>query len=380
MLQDVKPPFWDGTTINLPPVVRLGRPHRRRAAQPAVSRLAEHQPDAGRRDQPDEGRGPPHDQGRLLQQPQLQGAEHRRRRHRQPELPGLRQLRQRHEQRPRHRLRLRERGAGRLHAVPAGVEVHRRQHALQQHRVLRPGQLEGEQPADARLRRALHAPAAAVRPVPADVELLPRTVVGGARRRCSTSPGCSNGAVTCSGNTRNAMDPRTGQILTAPGAANTQAAIGTPIPGTGNPLNGISQAGDGIAKTATPGRRSSSAPRFGVAYDVTGNQTLDLPRRRRPVLRPSGRQHRVLDPGQPADRDVAGSAQRPAADARPGPEPRPACRRWSPSSTTRRCRRRRSGRSASRCRCRGPRSLDVSYVGNHGFNRLAASRAARRST
>ena len=60
--------------------------------------------------------------------------------------------------------------------------------------------------------------------------------------------GCSNGAVTCSGNIRNAMDPRNGQILTAPGAANTQAAIGTPIPGTGNPLNGIRQAGDGIAK------------------------------------------------------------------------------------------------------------------------------------
>ena len=27
--------------------------------------------------------------------------------------------------------------------------------------------------------------------------------------------GCSNGAATCSGNSRNAMDPRTGQILTA---------------------------------------------------------------------------------------------------------------------------------------------------------------------
>ena len=43
-------------------------------------------------------------------------------------------------------------------------------------------------------------------------------------------PGCSNGAVTCSGNTLNAMDPRNGTILTAPGASNTQAAIGTPIP------------------------------------------------------------------------------------------------------------------------------------------------------
>ena len=40
--------------------------------------------------------------------------------------------------------------------------------------------------------------------------------------------GCSNGAVTCTGNIRNAMDPRNGQILTAVGAANTQAAIGTP--------------------------------------------------------------------------------------------------------------------------------------------------------
>src|SRR5204863_9488873 len=42
-------------------------------------------------------------------------------------------------------------------------------------------------------------------------------------------PGCSNGAVTCSGNTLNAKDPRTGQVITAAGAANTQALIGTPI-------------------------------------------------------------------------------------------------------------------------------------------------------
>ena len=62
-------------------------------------------------------------------------------------------------------------------------------------------------------------------------------------------PGCSNGATICSGNTLNAMDPRNGQVLVVPGTANTQAAIGTPIPGSGNPLNGIRQAGDGIAKT-----------------------------------------------------------------------------------------------------------------------------------
>jgi hypothetical protein len=82
--------------------------------------------------------------------------------------------------------------------------------------------------------------------------------------------GCSNGAVTCSGNIRNAMDPRTGQILTAVGALNTQAAIGTPIPGSGNPLNGIIQAGNGIAKTNYVWPKIVVAPRFGFAYDVTG--------------------------------------------------------------------------------------------------------------
>src|SRR4029453_4482650 len=37
--------------------------------------------------------------------------------------------------------------------------------------------------------------------------------------------GCNNGATVCSGNARNAVHPITGQILTAPGAANTAAAI-----------------------------------------------------------------------------------------------------------------------------------------------------------
>ena len=84
--------------------------------------------------------------------------------------------------------------------------------------------------------------------------------------------GCSNGAATCSGNTRNAMDPRNNQILTAAGAANTQAAIGTPIPGSGNPLNGIRKAGDGIADTGYVWPTIVVAPRFGLAYDLTGDQ------------------------------------------------------------------------------------------------------------
>ena len=89
-------------------------------------------------------------------------------------------------------------------------------------------------------------------------------------------PGCSNGAVTCSGNTLNAMDPRNGQILTAPGALNTQAAIGTPIPGSGNALNGIRRAGDGIAKTGYTWPTLVVGPRFGLAYDLTGTQTTVL--------------------------------------------------------------------------------------------------------
>ena len=88
--------------------------------------------------------------------------------------------------------------------------------------------------------------------------------------------GCSNGAVTCSGNTRNAMNPITGQILTAPGSPNTQAAIGTPVPGAGNPLNGIRQAGDGISKYGYTWPTLVVGPRFGVAYDMTGDQTLIL--------------------------------------------------------------------------------------------------------
>jgi hypothetical protein len=89
-------------------------------------------------------------------------------------------------------------------------------------------------------------------------------------------PGCSNGAVTCSGNTLNAMDPRNGRILTAPGTLNTQAAIGTPIPGSGDPLNGIRRAGDGIAKTGYTWPKLVVGPRFGMAYDLTGTQTTVL--------------------------------------------------------------------------------------------------------
>jgi hypothetical protein len=88
--------------------------------------------------------------------------------------------------------------------------------------------------------------------------------------------GCSNGATVCSGNARNAVDPRTGQILTAPGAANTAAAIGTVVPNTGNLTNGILQAGNGIANTSYVWPKLLAAPRFGIAYDLSGTQSFVL--------------------------------------------------------------------------------------------------------
>jgi hypothetical protein len=88
--------------------------------------------------------------------------------------------------------------------------------------------------------------------------------------------GCASGATICSGNDKNALDPRTGKVLIIPGVANTAAAIGTVVPGTGNALNGIKQAGDGIAKTSYVWPKLVFGPRIGAAYDVTGNQRIVL--------------------------------------------------------------------------------------------------------
>jgi hypothetical protein len=81
-------------------------------------------------------------------------------------------------------------------------------------------------------------------------------------------PGCSNGSVTCS--KADAMNPLTGQIV----APNSGAAIGTPVPGTGDPLNGIKVAGQGISKYSYTWPTLVFGPRFGAAYDLTGNQTV----------------------------------------------------------------------------------------------------------
>ncbi|ODS59594.1 MAG: hypothetical protein ABS36_01310 [Acidobacteria bacterium SCN 69-37] len=87
-------------------------------------------------------------------------------------------------------------------------------------------------------------------------------------------PGCRNNAAICSGNNRMAMNPVTGQILDNPNVLSTSSAVATVIPGSGDPINGIRQAGQGIAKESYVWPALVFGPRFGFAYDLTGTQGI----------------------------------------------------------------------------------------------------------
>ncbi len=80
-------------------------------------------------------------------------------------------------------------------------------------------------------------------------------------------PGCAAGSGTCA---RVAVDPRTGASL-GPGSS---VAIGTIVPNSGNRLNGIVQAGNGIAKENYVEDALVFGPRVGAAYDWTGTQKV----------------------------------------------------------------------------------------------------------
>lgn len=84
--------------------------------------------------------------------------------------------------------------------------------------------------------------------------------------------GCPNGVNPCSSSQRQAMDPRTGQLL----GPNTGYAIGLVVPNSGNPLNGLRLAGEGMAKEAYVWPTLAVAPRFGMAYDLLGDQQTIL--------------------------------------------------------------------------------------------------------
>ena len=135
----------------LRPVFRLPRrAHRQRRSVSNRSRTV-HQPERHprRHRQPDESVGSPLLEGRLLLSAQLQAAEHLRELQQPDRFHG--QL----EQPVRHGAQLRERRHGRVQFLSAGLEVRAPRMALQEHRVVRAGQLEAHGPVHARLRRAV---------------------------------------------------------------------------------------------------------------------------------------------------------------------------------------------------------------------------------
>ncbi|MGA7235632.1 MAG: carboxypeptidase-like regulatory domain-containing protein [Bryobacteraceae bacterium] len=182
--------------------------------------------------------------------------------------------------------------------------------------------------------------------------------------------GCSNGAATCSGNVRNAVNPLTGQIVTAAGAANTQALIGTPVPGTGSALNGIVAAGHGIASSNYVWPALVVGPRFGLAYDVTGRSTWVI-RGGFGVFydRPDG--NTVFStPGNPpaaTDTDLFNGTLATLGSGGLSPLPVPALVTFQYNAPVPSSLQWNGGVQKSL-----PFQMvgDVSYVGNHGYNRL----------
>ena len=126
------------------------------AAQQQLSRVRRPLVGQRLRVQPDQARWASHHQGGLLPSARAEAAESGR---------AVRdaELQQRHEQPARFTVPVLQRRTRHFSVVRAGVEVHRRHLDLQQRRVLHPGQLEGHQPADVRLRHAVRPPAAPVR-------------------------------------------------------------------------------------------------------------------------------------------------------------------------------------------------------------------------
>jgi Carboxypeptidase regulatory-like domain len=88
-------------------------------------------------------------------------------------------------------------------------------------------------------------------------------------------PGCAVpvpvGGSCAAANIR-ALNPVTGQLL----GPNSSVAIGTIVEGTGSPTNGLFAGGDGIVDTTYTFPALAFAPRFGMAFDLTGSQKMIL--------------------------------------------------------------------------------------------------------
>ncbi len=88
-------------------------------------------------------------------------------------------------------------------------------------------------------------------------------------------PGCTitvAPGTACPTANRQAQNPVTGQFL----GTNSTLAFGTLVPGSGSPTNGLFAGGDGIVDTTYTFPALGVAPRFGMAFDVTGSQQVVL--------------------------------------------------------------------------------------------------------
>ena len=162
--------------------------------------------------------------------------------------------------------------------------------------------------------------------------------------------GCA-GASPCSGANRQAMDPRTGQLL----GPTSVLAIGTIVPGTGTRRTLYSFRARASRRRRTPGRCSRSRRGSAMAYDLSGRQTFVL--RGGVGLffdRPDGNAIFPQVQNPPTYKNITvryGTLQTlGAVGSRPKGRPR-----WPSTSTTASCRPPHSGTPACRCCCRGPR-------------------------
>ena len=242
--------------------VRVGHAHRQRAAEHAVPRLSQRQQDQRHLDQPDQGQRPSHDQVRVLQHAQLQGAA----------APGLgRTLTFAND--TSNPL---DSGFGFANAALGvfssynqfsryveGSFVYNNTEGYVQDN----WKVNGKLTLDYGVRLVHQQPQ--YRRARAGVEL-PARQVGLGQAPVLYLAGCA--AQPCTGTNRQALDPRTNQLL----GPNTAIAIGTLVPGSGNTTNGLFLSGNGIAKTTYTWPTLRAAPRFGAAYDLTGRQQLIL--------------------------------------------------------------------------------------------------------
>ncbi len=82
--------------------------------------------------------------------------------------------------------------------------------------------------------------------------------------------GCANGVFPCSGANRVAINPLTGQQVGT--SAQASVIVGTLVPNSGDTLNGLHVPGSDIAKTNYVFPTLVLGPRWGAAWDVTGQQ------------------------------------------------------------------------------------------------------------